>query len=554
LSEPADTIIVTGRVRTLAPDDRVAEAVAVRGERVLAVGSAAAMRDLTDSHTRILEFPGATIIPGFNDAHAHMEREGLKRLRPSLAACRSIADVQNVVREEVARRGPGAWVVTMPLGEPPFFFDGVARLVEGRPPDRADLDVAAPDNPVCIPGLFGNWGAPPGYTCLNSLALALNGIGRSTRPRVGGIEILAGEDGEPTGVIVEHNPRPMVEFDLLPAVPRFSREERREGIRRSMAIYNAVGTTSVYEGHGSAAEIVGIYRDLWAAGELTTRVGLVLSPSWADVAEAAAMMRDWLASARGSGLGDPWLRISGIHVAYGGDPTMAKLSRRDLPNSGWSGFVEQAHDPAEFEAVCELAAAHDLRVHTIVSDRLAEAVAILERVDARRSIRGKRWVIEHIGRADRNTLERLVALDTLVTTIPVYFLWKGGHWYDPAHGEDVAPMRTMLDVGIDAAAATDNIPYNPGFTLWTMCERLRRLDGAVLGPGQRLTRREALHALTVSGARLTFEEETKGPLSPGFYADLAVLGGDPLTVDSERLKTLASRLTMVGGRIVHRAD
>src|SRR5437868_2602103 len=148
-----------------------------------------------------------------------------------------------------------------------------------------------------------------------------------------------------------------------------------------MRLYNGVGTTSAYEGHGSAAEIIGLYRDLWEKNELTVRMGLVVSPSWKDIGEAATIMRDWLAQARGSGLGDPWFRLSGIHVAFGGDDRMAEIARHDLPNTGWSGFVEQAQDARQFEALCQLALLHDLRLNTIVSDRLADVVAILERVN-----------------------------------------------------------------------------------------------------------------------------------------------------------------------------
>jgi len=542
-------VVITGRVRTLDRLGTVAEAVAVRGTQVLATGSAADMRELAGPRTHIVELAGATVVPGFNDVHAHMEREGLKRIRPSLADCRSVADIKRLIANLAAKALPGAWIVTMPLGEPPFFYDGVTGLAEGRPPDRHDLDELAPDNPVCIPGLFGNWGTPPGYTCLNSRALEVNGVTRETAPSVSGIEILKDQAGEPTGVIVERNPRPMVEFDVLRAVPRFTRAERLTGLRESMRLYNAVGTTSIYEGHGCTAETIGLYRELQEKGELTVRAGLVVSPAWADVEEAAVAMRDWLAHARGAGIGDDGLNLSGVHLAFGGDPCMADVARRDLPNSGWSGFVEQANDPDMFEALCRLLARHDLRLNTIVSDRLADVVAILERVAADHPIAGRRWVIQHIGKTDRRTLERLARLGVLVTTIPVYFVWKGN--YDLTDGANVTPMRTMIDLGLAPSAATDNIPYNPGFTLWTMCERVRR-DGAVLGPAERIGRDEALAAMTVAGAPLTFDEERKGRLDTGWLADLAVLDIDPLTAGSDDLKTLASRLTMVGGAIVHR--
>lgn len=547
----ADLIVSTGRILTLDDAGVVAEAIAIRNGRIQALGTAADLAELRGAGTRVLDMPGATVTPGFNDAHAHMEREGLKLLRPSLAGCRNLADVLARISQAARERPAGEWIVTMPLGAPPYFFDALQSLEEGRPPNRHELDLAAPDHPVCIPGLFGNWGAPPGYTCLNSRALALNGIDRDKRPQAPGINIVFDADGEPTGVIIERNSRPMVDFDLLKAVPRFSFEDRLAGLELSMKLYSSVGTTSVYEGHGSAAQTIAIYRELWEQRRMKVRAGLVVSPAWDDLGEAERAMRDWMAYARGSGLGDAWLRISGVHVAYGGDHVCASLSRNDLPNTGWSGFVDQAHDPNEFREICQLCLRYGIRLNTIVGDHLRDVVAILEEVAEERSLAPLRWVIQHIARTDQASLARLKRLGVLVTVIPVYYLWKGGGAYPVEHGDEVVSLRSMIDMGLDPASATDNIPYQPGFTLWTMTERRRRVDDVVLGEGQRLDRLAALRSLTVAGARLTFDEDIKGPLRPGNLADMTVLSADPLTCSEPDLRNLRSLVTLVDGKIVH---
>ncbi|MDI4234093.1 amidohydrolase [Bradyrhizobium sp. Arg237L] len=526
-------------------------AIALRNGLIAAVGSDADV--ITPPGAREIDLGGACIIPGFNDTHAHMEREGLKHQRPSLAEAGSVADILDTIRGLAAKTPPGQWIVTMPVGRPPFYFDGVASLAEKRLPNRYELDAVAPDHPVYIPGVFGNWGKPPGYSALNTRALALNGIDARSAPRLAGIEIEKDAHGEPTGIIVEHNNRPTVEFDLLPAVPRFGFTERLEGVRLSQQLYNAKGTTSIYEGHGSAAETISVYRRLWELGELSVRVGLVVSPSWSDLTEARRIMRDWLATARGAGLGDPWLRVSGVHLAYGGDPAVAQCARAHLPDTGWSGFVEQAVTPADFREACFLAAEFDLRLHTIVGDTLHEIVPVLQAVDARFPLRPRRWVIEHIGRAREADIEALARLGVLVTTIPTYYLWKGGEKYldEPGGGSLVVPHRYLLNAGVPLAIATDNIPYDPFFTLWVSCAREERRSGRVIGADQRLTPEEALRLFTVNGARLTFDEHWKGPLKPGFAADIAVLSHDPTTLPVAQLKTLECRLTVVGGRIVH---
>ena len=502
----------------------------------------------------MINLRGLTVVPGFNDAHAHMEREGLKEQRLSLAGAGCIDDILELIANQAKTAPPGEWIVTMPVGDPPHYFGGPETLSERRMPTRDELDRVVPDNPVCISAVFGNWGAPPGYTALNSRALLLNRITRDSKPRCSGVEILRDTSGEPTGIIVEHNDRPTVEFDLLPAVPRFSNSDRVEGIRRSMQLYNSVGTTSVYEGHGSAAQTIEAYRELWERGELTVRVALVVSPAWRDVAEARTVMRDWLAYAKGRGLGDPWLRISGVHIALGGDPVVAELARRDLPNTGWSGFVEQANSLEDYRDYCMSAAEYDLRVHTIVGDRLADVVPVLEQVAERYPIGQRRWVIEHVGRARVEDLQRLKRLRTLVTTIPAYYVWKGGSWYldDPDFGNSVVPHRSLLELGIPISCATDNIPYDPFFTMWVMANRHERHGNRVLGPEQCVSGEQALHLMTAAGAWLTFEESRKGTISPGKFADLAVLSDDPTEIDPEDLRDLQCRATIVNGRFVFR--
>lgn len=548
----ASIILRGGQVVTLDQNRSTHTAIAVRDGRILAVGGNEEIGAMAGPKTRIIDLDGQTVIPGFNDAHAHMEREGLKGMRLSLAGARSVEEITARIAATARQRPAGEWIVTMPVGDPPYYFGGPEVLKEKRMPTRQELDDAAPEHPVCIAALFGNWGRPPGYTALNTLALRLNAITRTTQPRCRGVEIVKDASGEPTGLIIEHNPRPTVEFDLLGAVPRFGFAERRRGAAESMRLYNAVGTTSVYEGHGSAPEIISVYRSLWERHELTVRVALTVSPTWEDVAAARVAMRDFLSYARGRGFGDSWLRISGVHIAYGGDAAVAAVARAALPNTGWTGFVEQANSKNDFADYCMLAAEHDLRLNTIVGDQLHEVIPIIQTVAERYPLAERRWVIEHIGRARREDLQLLRRLGLAVTTIPVYHLWKGGHWYldDPEGGDLVVPHRYMLDLGIPLAAATDNIPYDPLFTLWTLCTRHERVTGRVIGPKQRLSPEDGLRLLTTAGAWLTFEEAVKGPLQPGNLADLAVLSQNPLTAGVDHLKDIECRLTMVNGKIV----
>jgi predicted amidohydrolase YtcJ len=549
----ASLIVSRGTILTQSPVTPRAEAIAVRGGRIIAVGTDRELASLRGPKTECIDLAGRTVTPGIIDAHAHMEREGLKGQRLSLAGVRSVNDILGAVEAAVAARKRGEWIVTMPVGEPPYYFGGPSALAEGRMPSRYELDRVAPDNPVYIAGSFNNWGEPPGFSALNSLALQLNGIAAETRPRCPGVDICKDENGEPTGVIIETNQRPTVEFDLLHAVPRFEWQHRRDAIRTSMKMYNAVGTTSVYEGHGSSPETIALYRSLWERGELTVRLSLVVSPAWSTAAQAARDLRDLLPFAKGQGLGDDWLRISGVFIGLSGDPAIREVAMAALPDTGWSGFIEHANTWSEYRAYVMLAAEFGFRVHTIASQNLDKVLSIWAEADSRFGIKDKRWVLEHVAVVNHDEMAMMKDLGVHVTTIPSKTLWKRGSKLksaDALRGDGVVPHRTFLDEGIPIAIGTDNVPYNPFFPLWNAIAREAK-DGEVIGPGQVMTIEESLGLLTREGAKLSFDEQRKGMLSPGMLADFVVLDRDLLSTPLESIKETKVDMTFVGGRLVH---
>jgi predicted amidohydrolase YtcJ len=551
--ELADSILL-GEVITLDANSTIAEAVAVAGGRIIAAGSAKDVLGRSDGNTEIHDFGDAAIIPGFNDTHAHMDTEGMKLVHPPLTGCRSIADVTARIGALAAETPLGNWVVTMPVGEPPHYFGGPEILEEARMPTRDELDHAAPDHPVCILPPSGYWGKPPCYMALNSRALALNGIGKETEPSLLGIEILKDETGEPTGVFVDNNPREAAQLDLMAAVPRFALDDRREAVAQAMQLYHTKGTTSIYEGHGCSPDVIGIYRDLWQSGRLTMRVGLVLSPPWSAAAEAEAVMRDWLAFARGHGLGDEWLKISGVYIDYGGDPVAAEKARARANDTGYWSFHWLANTPEEFEALCMAAARYDLRVHTIASaGKQRDILPVLARVDAAFGISGRRWVLEHLSLSDPEDLEEMKRLGLGVTLIPRHHLWKNGATFfdlGDAESAHVVPAKQLRELGIPFAAGTDNTPFNPLAVMESLIERTERVSGRLVGEDGRISAEAALRSLTTDGAWLTFDENVKGRLAAGQLADCAVLSENPLKTEPGALQQIECLATMVGGKFV----
>ena len=549
----ADWVFTNGRILTLDRARPTAGALAVQGERVVAVGGPRDVRGWRDRRTRVIDLRGATVIPGLVDAHAHMDREGLKLIHPSLARCRSIADVQMLVRRLAVGRKPGEWIVTMPLGAPPFYRDVPACLAEGRWPTRADLDVAAPDNPVYLRGIWGYWNKPPVYSVANSVALRRAGVTRDTVPPHG-VEIERDATGEPTGVFVERNLVQVLEFTLMRDVPRFTHAERLAALVESQRRYAARGVTSVYEGHGIAPEVLAVYREAHERGTLRLRATLAVSPTWEGPVEAATALREVAAWAGGRGLGDDRLRVAGICLHYGGDPEVARLLHEAQPYTGWAGFVESANAHEAYVLQATLAARLGVRVNTLVTRCLPEVLDVWEAVARQHPIRDLRWVLVHLNGADATQLARIKRLGAVATTNPISYLWRSAADEVARLGgavDTLLPHKSLQRHRIPFGLATDNKPADPWVALTSVVARRDMTTGQVLGPRERLSRLEALRALTVGGAWITHTEREAGVLAPGRRADLAVLQGDPLTLPLEDLPAMPVRLTMVGGDVVH---
>ena len=548
----ADTIFHNGKVLPVS-DDSVQQAVAVRGERVLAVGSDSEVLALAGPGTKRVDLRRRTLIPGIVDIHAHMDREGLKNDYPSLAGARSIDDILDVVQREVAFRSPGEWVVTMPVGDPPNYTNIPEGLAEGRYPTRHDLDRVSPNNPVYLRGIWTPWNMPPSVSVANSVALQMAGVDRNTPSPDETVVIDRDPVGEPTGVFSDFNGYPSVEFTLMRVVPRFTHQQRVEALKESMQIYSSVGTTGTYEGHGIAPEVLRVYKEVWDAGENKQRVHLTLSPSWESLEDAEREMEKWGHSASGPGFGDDMLKISGYYIQLGRSPYLARARSAELPYTGWAGFAESYHPPEMYRELIRLAALHDLRVNTIVRGTLEEVLQVFEDVDREIPIADKRWVLVHILRATDEQMRRMKRLGLVLETIPLTDLWLRGHALPAAQDGEGAPdaHRTYMNYGIPYSFGTDNKPYNPFQTLWAAITRTEAHSGEALDASECLTRMDALRAFTVGGAYFSFDEGERGTLEPGKLADLAVLSGDYLEIPIDEMREMRSLLTMVGGRVMH---
>jgi predicted amidohydrolase YtcJ len=567
---PREYLLTNGHVVAVDERGTVGSAIAVRGDRIVFVGSDdGARRALTDGAVAI-DLAGRTVVPGMVDAHAHMD--SWWRTYPSLQDCRSIADVQEQVATHAARSAPREWLVFRQLADP----DGKApaTLAEGRYPDRHDLDSVAPDNPVWIRGSYLS------PSIANSAALALAGITRNpdqparlervfdtrTRdwiPSPGGrIEVDA--DGEPTGVLHDFDQllsQPTTAA-MARCLPKPSYADRLANIESAMHELSSLGITAIYEGHGVANPVAlhtRAYLDIWSRGGMTLRAQIVPNLYTGGTIPEILEQFDEFAYAAFNGAGDDWLRFTGVGITLDGPG--GALDSVQTKQASWPGPDDEIRDgicrvPKEkFVAIAEQAAQRGFRMSTKAGgEQMVDwVIEVYSAVDERWGIRDKRWTMFHSQFTHPRQMPKLRELGVAPATA-ANFMWNHGSTFREAYGSSVAersvPFRSFLDAGLPIANESDTFPKNPLFAMWLMLTRADGTTGEPLGLTERLDRNQALEVLTRNGAYMLNMEDRIGSLEPGKYADLVVLSDDVLAAEVDP-RDVAVEATMAGGRWVY---
>lgn len=551
---PADLILTNGKIITVDPAFTIAQAIAIAGDRIVAVGPDAAMAAMAGPATRIVDLKGKAVIPGITDGHAHMDREALRNVFPALGPVRSIRDIQDRIAELARAKQPGEWIVTMPIGDPPYYFDVPESLAEKRWPTRQELDAAAPENPVFIRSIWGYWrGTFPLVSCANTEALRRAGITRDTVSPVDTVKIEKDANGDPTGVFVEREMAPVAELIWFRQAAAFTPADRLRTLPQSARAYHAFGTTSVFEGHGASTELLRTYKQAHREGALTMRAALAFSPNWqaASAAPLGPFVEAWAGWLGEPGFGNDWLKMSGLYV-HAGREAADDVRARAAPYTGWAGFNSNHGLPREQAKQLLLhCAANDIRAVMIGSSNLD----LYDEVDREIPLQGRRWVISHISTIPPRDIERIVRMGLVLTTHTNNYLYKGLHAQaqrlpPERHGE-IVPLRSLLNAGVKVSLATDNVPVSPFLPIWQTVARTSYQTKERIGASEALSRADALRCATVGGAYLTFDENKKGSLEVGKLADVAVVSADPLVTEESSIPDTHSLMTMVGGRIVH---
>jgi predicted amidohydrolase YtcJ len=528
-ASPPDTILVNGRVVTVDAAFSTAEAVAIAGGKFSAVGSDAAIRKLAGPRTTTIDLRGQTVIPGLADNHLHDAGGGPG---VDLSRVRTMADLLSAIAARVKQSKPGEIVVSNSDWHE-------AQLKEHRLPYRKDIDTVSPANPVVL--------VRGGHEyILNSAALKKWNITADTLQLPGG-RITRDAQGELNGELVDRA-KSLVQ---LPPAPPLTIEALVEQHKK----LNAAGLTSIRY-PGASIEQYRLLQEMQRRGILTIRVSQLMRVG----ADSAAKMREAVAALRVSpDEGDEWLRVGGMKLGVDGGfegGWMREPYAEPWGEGGRFTGVNTMKQAPYTDVVKELnRLGWRVATHAVGDAAIDEVLAAYEAANAERSIRGRRWTIEHGFIAQPDQFPRMKALDLVISAQNHLYLAGPSlvSYWGPVRAARTTPMRAYLDQGFVVSGGTDSavVPYPP---LWVLYHFITRdtISGGVLGADQKISRKEALQVETINNAYLTFEEAIKGSIEPGKLADLVVLPENILTVPEKRIEQMQVSMTMVGGKMVYR--
>ena len=536
----ADAIFFGDNIVTMDPNQPTVEAVAVRGEAITAAGALDDVMALRGESTRVVDLGEGALLPGFIDSHGHFLGAGRALDALSLHSP-PVGDVTNIDELVMKIR---RWIEekNIPPGEMVSgggYDDSL--LEEGRHPTRYDLDRASTDHPIVIGHVSGH------LRVANSVALAASDITAATPDPSGGIIRRVAGSMEPNGVFEEYAGRLLVRGGQGPP----SQEEFDELVRKSITVYAGYGTTTIQNGGGTSPQQI---RALRAAADR--------EPFDADVAVFTGYRSILDDSVQYEKTYRNGLRVAGVKFGLDGSPQGRTAWVTEPYNEGPPGAAPDYRsygtmDPAEYKAgaaaliergVPFLAHANGDAAMDLMMDGVEEGIAEMDEAPDHRSV----IIHAQLMRADQ--LDRAAELEVVPSFFSAHtFFW--GDWHVRSFGEErgtnISPVRWAIDRGVNFTIHNDATVVPPDIMrLVSITVNRKGRSGRVLGPHQRATIQEALHAVTLGGAYQYFEEDTKGSITVGKQADLVILGENPLTADPAELEHIPILETFSRGRSV----
>jgi predicted amidohydrolase YtcJ len=536
-----DMILYNGKVVTVDKYFSIAQAVAIRDGKFLAVGKNTNIFALAGRGTLKIDLKGKTVLPGLIDSHNHMEEAGEALYKVPLGKAKTVADALALIKEWVVKTKPGEWIRG-------GGWHPLAQLQEKRYLTRWEIDSVAPDNPVFLPTV-GH------FVMVNSYAMKLAGITKDTPNPTGGEIQRDPVTGEPNGVLAEAA-IPLVSN----VVPPWPFDLKVKMYKDAMKTFNSAGLTGTVIGV-TDPESFKIYQHIWANREATMRVSLMYCPTGEAIPTES--LDEWGRIIRGIGcysdFGDDWLSFSGIKLIVDGGMTLKTAYMRDpYPHdpSYYGSFLIPPERLNKLVAICNR---YNWRVgiHCVGDAAIDKVLDAYEYANKEKSIMGRRFILIHASLMRPDQMERAKKLGVRVD-LQNNFMWDKAATVERFLGKEKAnracPTKWMIDhMGIGSIGAGTDYPvntFNPFINMYIMVTR-KDPNGVVYGADQAITREEALRLYTNGSAAYSFKENVKGSIEPGKLADLVVISHDILTCPEESMKDIQAVMTIVDGKIVY---
>jgi predicted amidohydrolase YtcJ len=531
-ADAPDKILVDGTILTMTSDNAVAQAIALSGSRIIAVGTNSTIKKLAGPRTKVIELGGRTVIPGLIDTHLHAIRGGQTYQSETYwYDAKTLQAALGELKDSAAKKGPGKWVTVAGSWSPEQF-------TEKRAPTVQELNAALPQNPAYLQYLFD-------YAIVNDKGAELLGLNKPD-VSIPGIQIERDSQGRPTGKLLGNIGSFSFLFNKITAS---TPGERLQSLQAYFLELNRRGVTGIVDaaGGGSGAEVYDPLFELWSQKRLSLRVAYRVS------AQAPGNEAAWFANTTAympSRFGDDMLKFLGV-----GEILVFKANDGVRLAPGFSA-PEDGREELYKVAVIAAHRKYPLEVHAYTNDSAKQILDIFERIAKTVDLHPLRWCMTHVTTGTAETFERMKRLGLCYTV-------QMGPYYEGSAiaqtngieaAEQAQSARVALDAGLVVAGGTDSTRIGE-YNAWRAIEY--QVTGlAVGGSLQRrkelnLTRMQALRLYTSNAAWISFDENSRGSLEVGKQADIAVLDQPYLTIPMERIHTLKSLFTMVGGVVMH---
>jgi predicted amidohydrolase YtcJ len=539
---PIDIIIHNARVYTAGPDADMADAIAVRGNQILRVGSEREVTRLRRPQTTVIDARGAAVLPGFNDAHVHLIGGGLSLEQIDLTDAATLEDIQAHIKSWAAQNADAPWVLGRGWLSQPF---------PGGLPTRQQLDAIVPDRPALILSHDGH------TSWVNTAALRLAGITKATPNPLNGIIVKDPRTGEPTGTLKQAATTLVSE-----RIPKLTKADRALALRAAMAEALRLGITSVQSAGGTADDLEA-YADARQAGDLSLRVYAALTAGGPleekSIEDLEAVIEQYP--------DDPLLKAGAIKVVLDGaveSHTAAMLE----PYANDTSAGIPAIDPDDFNRMVRLLDARGWQVMTHAAGDRAVRMALNAYEHAVRSNplpdRGRRHRVEHVESVDPADVPRFGALGVVASMQP--FHGTPNPVQIDGWLANVGPERAARGWPYGSIAARagrlafgsgwPGVPLDPMLGLHTAVTRTTpdNLPEGGWYPAERMGLKAAIDAYTSGAAWASFDDQRKGQIAPGMLADIVVLSENIFDAPASRLASTRVAVTIFDGKVVYRRD